>query len=113
MYGNVFIYQYQDYIWQKSIIIFLVGVVGVLIHSNRFLILLMCIEVIFLGLAIMFVTVSKFWAFHGGDSMAGILMVFLILAITASESAIGLGLIVRSFRVTGSSDLEELNELVK
>lgn len=88
-----------------SVIIFCVGVFGVLIRRNL-IIILMSIELMLSAVNIAFVSFSKT---HGGlDGQAVVLLVFVI---AACEAAVGMAIIVSLFRLRGTIDIGRWKEL--
>lgn len=74
-----------------------VGLFGVFINRNNLLLILIAIELIFLGVNLNFILISIYL-----DDIIGQIFVFFILTIVAGESAIALSLftIIYKFRKT-------------
>ncbi len=87
-------------------ILFAISVVGIFLNRRNVIILLMAIELMLLAVNMNFVAFSHYL----GDA-AGQIFVFFILTVAASESAIGLAILVVLFRRVGSIDVEDLGEL--
>jgi len=77
-----------------SLILFLIGSIGVFITRRNIIIILMSIELMLLGVNLFFIFLSIFL-----DDGIGQLFSLYILTIAASESAIGLALIVIYYRL--------------
>jgi NADH-quinone oxidoreductase subunit K len=88
-----------------AICIFLVGLVGFL-ESREFLSLLINVELMMLGINFYLLTSSLFWGDSYGQAYA-----LCFLAITASETAIGLGILVLLYRAQGRITFTEFSTL--
>lgn len=99
-----------------SVILFCIGVIGVLTRRNA-IIIFMCIELMLNSVNLLLVAFSKM---HHGLSIdspgniAGIeaqLFVFFIMVVAAAEVCVGLSIIVMMYRNTRSVDVAFLNRL--
>jgi NADH-quinone oxidoreductase subunit K len=88
-----------------AVCIFLVGFVGFL-ESVEFLSLLINIEIIILGINFYLITCSLI----AGDYY-GQLYALCFLAVTAAETAIGLGILILLYRAKGHIGFRELSTL--
>lgn len=88
-----------------STILFLIGMVGVIRRKNL-LMLFFSTEIMLNAANIGFAAVSKF---HG--DLTGQMFAFFIVAIAASEVAIGLGLLILWYKKTGTIDLDSLQSM--
>lgn len=88
-----------------SLIIFCVGLFGVLIRRNL-LIVLMSIELMLSAVNIAFVAFSKM-----SDSLDGEAIVILNFVLAACEAAVGLAIIVSLYRSKGTIDIGKWSEL--
>jgi NADH-quinone oxidoreductase subunit K len=86
-------------------ILFAIGLVGVLRRKNL-LMLFFATEILLNAANVGFVAVSKFYA-----DITGQIFALFIIAIAASEVAVGLGLLVLWYRRVGEIDLDSLNTL--
>lgn len=75
-----------------SVIIFSLGMAGVLLRRNL-IVLLMCIELMLNAVNISFIAFSKF-----SGKIDGQVMVFFVMTIAAAEAAVGLALAVSIFK---------------
>ena len=66
----------------------------------------MCLEIMLLAICTNFVAASNYWG-----AIDGQVMVFVVLAVAAAESAIGLALIVHMYRNQHSIDVDHLAQL--
>lgn len=92
------------YIW-LSVILFSIGVVGVLYRRNS-IVIFMCIELMLNAVNLLLVAFSTLL-----NDAAGQVFVFFIMAVAAAEVAIGLAIVVVMHRGTGSIDINILNRL--
>jgi len=83
-------------------ILFSIGIVGVLRRKNL-LMLFFSTEILLNAVNIGFAAVSKYY----GD-LSGQIFSFFIIAIAASEVAVGLGLLVLWYKRNGTIDLDSL-----
>ena len=74
--------------------LFFVGVFGVVFNRLNVLIILMCIELMLLGLNLNFILFSVYL-----DDLFGEIFSFFILTIAAAEPAIGLAVIIIYYRI--------------
>jgi NADH-quinone oxidoreductase subunit K len=86
-----------------SAVLFTTGLVGVLRRKNL-LMLFFSTEILLNAANVGFVAASKFYA-----DISGQIFALFIIAIAASEVAVGLGLLVLWYKRTGSIDLDSLN----
>ena len=80
-----------------NILLFFIGLIGVILNRRNILIILMCIELLLLSLSMNFILFSVYL-----DDLYGQLFSFFILTIAAAESAIGLAIIIIYYRIRGS-----------
>ena len=94
----------ENYIW-LSIILFCIGVTGVLLRRNA-IIILMSIELMLNAVNLLLVAFS---VYHSDPS--GQVFVFFTMIVAAAEVAIGLAIIVMIYRNNHSVDVNDLNRL--
>ena len=87
-------------------ILFTVAIMGIFLNRRNLIALLMSIELMLLAVNLNFVAFSHYL----GDA-AGQVFAFFILVIAASETAVGLGIIVVLFRRTQSIRVDELDSM--
>lgn len=92
------------YLWLSSVV-FVVGVAGFLTRRN-IIIMFMSIELMLNAVNISLVSFSRYL-----DDMRGQVLVFFIIAVAASEAAIGLGIIIALFRNKATARVDEVNEM--
>ncbi|RUM66203.1 MAG: NADH-quinone oxidoreductase subunit NuoK [Sulfurimonas sp.] len=88
-----------------STILFAIGLLGVMRRRNL-LMLFFATEILLNSVNIAFAAISHFY----GD-LSGQMFAFFVIAIAASEVAVGLGLLVVWFKRSGSIDLETLKSM--
>ena len=77
--------------------IFFLGVLGVLTNRRHFLVIIICIEMILLSINMSFLLFSIHL-----DDILGQLFSFFILTVAASESSIGLAIIILYYKNRGN-----------
>ena len=87
-------------------IIFTIGLVGIFLSRKNIIIILMCIELILLGVNINLVSFSIFI-----NDLTGQIFALFILTVAAAEAAIGLAIIVVYYRNSGTIRVEEIDNL--
>lgn len=80
-----------------NLLIFFIGITGIIIHRRSILYILICLELVLLSLSLSFIVFSVYF-----DDMYGQIFSFFILTVAAAESAIGLAIIISYYRVRGS-----------
>jgi NADH-quinone oxidoreductase subunit K len=94
----------EYYLW-LSAVLFSIGVFGVLYRRNA-IIIFMCIELMLNAVNLLMVAFSNFL-----NDPAGQVFVFFIMAVAAAEVAVGLAILVMTYRNTRSTDINILNRL--
>ena len=87
-------------------ILFALSIVGIFLNRRNLIVLLMAIELMLLSVSMNFVA----FAHYLGD-LHGQVFVFFILTVAASESAIGLAILVLLFRTRGSVRADAMGDL--
>ena len=88
-----------------SLIIFSIGILGVLIRRNA-IIIFMSIELMLNAVNLSLVGFSRYY-----NSVDGQVFVFLVMTLAAAEVAVGLAIIVSLFRNKNSINIDEMNIL--
>jgi len=88
-----------------SAILFVIGLVGVIRRKNL-LMLFFSTEILLNAVNIGFVAIGNFY-----EDMTGQMFAFFIIAVAASEVAVGLGLLVVWYKREGSIDLDTLQRM--
>lgn len=89
-----------------SAVLFGLSLAGIFINRKNVIVLLMCIELMFLAVNTNFVAFSQYL-----HQLSGQVFVFFILTVAAAESAIGLAILVVLYRNRGTINVEELDLL--
>lgn len=74
--------------------LFVIGLIGIVSNRTNLLIILMCIEVVLFSININFVIFSVYL-----DDIVGQVFALFVLTVAASESAIGLAIVVVYYRL--------------
>jgi len=94
-----------DYYIYLAVVLFSIGVTGVLIRRNA-IIIFMCIELMLNAVNLVMVTFSNYL-----NDAAGQIFVFFIMAVAAAEVAVGLAILIMTYRNTKTTDINVLNRL--
>ena len=89
-----------------SMIVFLIGISGIILNRQNIIIMLMSIELMLLAVNLNFIIFSVYL-----DDIMGQLFALLVLTIAAAESAIGLAILVVYSRVRGTIAVESIRML--
>lgn len=89
-----------------SIILFLIGILGIFLIKKNIIIILMSIELMLLAVNINFVIFSVYL-----DDITGQVFALFILTIAAAESAIGLAILVVYYRIRGIISINFINSI--
>lgn len=88
------------------VFLFLCGITGLFLTRKYIILWLLSLELIFLSISLNFLTFSVYL-----DDLLGQYYVLCILVIAASESAIGLSILVIFYRLRGGISLDLINLL--
>lgn len=86
-----------------SFILFSIGLVGIVWNKQNFLILLVCIELMFFSISLNFIFFSVYLS-----NFLGQLFCLLIVTAAAAETAIGLSLLITASRVSDEVTYDSL-----
>lgn len=89
-----------------SAILFSLSLAGIFLNRKNVIVLLMCIELMFLAVNTNFIAFSQYL-----HQLTGQIFVFFILTVAAAESAIGLAILVVLYRNRGTINVEKLDLL--
>jgi len=84
---------------------FFIGVIGVIVRRNP-LIMLMSIELMFNSANLLLIAYARLWLHNVGQIFA-----FLVITVAAAEAAIGLAIIVTTFRPEKYVDVDDVRTL--
>ncbi len=89
-----------------SAVLFSISIVGIFLNRKNMILLLMCIELMLLSVNFNFIAFSRYL-----DDSAGQVFVFFILTVAASETAIGLAILVVLFRTRQSINVQKMSSM--
>ena len=89
-----------------SMILFLIGITGIVLNRKNILIILMSVELMLLAINMNFVVFSVYL-----DDLLGQMFALFVLTVAAGESAIGLAILVVYYRVRGSIAVERIHTM--
>ena len=96
-----------NYLLKVTLIIFTIGLVGIVLNRKNILIIIMSIELLLLSVNLNFAAFSIYL-----DDIVGQIFVLFILTIAATESAIGLAIITVFYRLKNSIQLEPIRKKI-
>jgi NADH-quinone oxidoreductase subunit K len=86
-------------------VMFFIGVLGVIVRRNP-LIMLMSIELMFNAANLLLIAFARLWVQNVGQIFA-----FIVITVAAAEAAIGLAIIVTTFRPAKYVDVDDVRAL--
>ena len=89
-----------------DIVLFFIGVLGIISNRRNILIVLMCIEMILLSVNLNFIIFSVYL-----DDFLGQIFSLFVLTVAAAESAIGLAILILYYRIRGNISITEVATL--
>lgn len=89
-----------------SIVLFLIGLLGIFLIKKNIIIILMSIELMLLSININFIIFSTYL-----DDLHGQIFSLFILTVAAAESAIGLAILVVYYRIKGLISINFINSI--
>ena len=95
-----------DHVIALSAVLFMIGVIGAATRRNL-IVVLMSIELMLNAVNLAFVGFNRLWP----QSLDGQVFVLMVIAVAASEVAVGLGIVISMFRNRDSVDLEDVSLL--
>ena len=94
------------YILNITLILFLIGVLGIVLNRKNILITLISIELMLLAINLNFIIFSIYL-----DDVTGFIFVLFILTIAATESAIGLAILTIYYRLKNTIKLDKIKSI--
>ena len=88
------------------IIIFLIGMAGIILNRKNVILIIICVELILLAINFTFL-ISSFYL----DDLIGQLFTIFILVVAAGESSIGLAILIVFYRLKGTITINSINTL--
>lgn len=95
-----------NYILNIVIILFLIGILGLVLNRKNILITLMSIEIILLAINLNFAIFSIYL-----DDLVGYVFILFILTIAAAESAIGLAILTIYYRLKNNIQIDKIKNI--
>ena len=95
-----------NYVLNIVIVLFLIGVWGLVLNRKNILIIIMSIELMLLAVNINFLVFSVYL-----DDIVGQLFVLFILTIAATESAIGLAILTVYYKLRNTIQIEKIKNI--
>lgn len=89
-----------------SVFLFFSGLLGIVFNKQSVLLILLCIELILLSINLNLIVFSVYL-----DDILGQIFALYVLTVAASESAVGLGLLIAYYRVHYTLDNGDINLL--
>jgi NADH-quinone oxidoreductase subunit K len=99
-----------EHVIALSAILFGLGVVGVATRRNL-IVILMSIELMLNAANLALVGFNRMWPGTDAPAVDGQIFVLIVIAVAASEVAVGLGILLSMFRNRDSVNVEEVNLL--
>lgn len=87
-----------------SIILFFIGVLGIVANRRNIIIILMSIELMLVSVNFSFIIFSVFQ-----DNIMGQIFAIFVLTVAAAESAIGLAILVVYYRLRGTIAVDQIH----
>lgn len=84
-------------------VLFVIGVVGFILRRNL-IVLFMCVELMLNAVNLTLMAVAR----YVGASMEGQIMVFLVMAVAAAETAVGLAVVIAIYRKRATVDVDDM-----
>jgi NADH-quinone oxidoreductase subunit K len=94
-----------NYLLNVTLIVFFIGLMGIVLNRKNILITIMSIELLLLAVNLNFAAFSIYL-----DDIVGQIFVLFILTIAATESAIGLAIITVFYRLKNSIQLDPIRK---
>jgi NADH-quinone oxidoreductase subunit K len=88
-----------------SAVLFVLGALGVILRRNA-IVIFMSLELMFNAANLVFVAFAAYY-----QILSGQLIVFFVMAVSATEVAVGLALLVAIFRAKQSVDVDQVSSL--
>jgi NADH:ubiquinone oxidoreductase subunit K len=89
-----------------SLSIFFIGLFGIFMNRKNILLIIVCVELILLGINFNFL-ISSYYL----DDLLGQIFALFVLTVAAAESSIGLAILVVYYRIRGTISIEYVNSL--
>jgi NADH-quinone oxidoreductase subunit K len=83
-----------------SFFFFFIGLFGITVMQKNFLIIILCLELMIVGCALIFLTSAKLF-----ENPNGQIFTLLIITVSTAETAIGLSLFIKIFKVKNTMNI--------
>jgi NADH-quinone oxidoreductase subunit K len=97
-----------NYVLTVFVILFFIGILGLVLNRKNIIITLMALELMLLAVNLNFIIFSVYL-----DDIVGQVFVLFILTIAATESSIGLALLMLYFKLKNSIHMEKIKKSKK
>jgi NADH-quinone oxidoreductase subunit K len=97
-----------NYVLTVFVILFFIGILGLVLNRKNIIITLMALELMLLAVNLNFIIFSVYL-----DDIVGQVFVLFILTIAATESSIGLALLMVYFKLKNSIHMEKIRKSKK
>ena len=97
-----------NYVLTVFVILFFIGILGLVLNRKNIIITLMALELMLLAVNLNFIIFSVYL-----DDIVGQVFVLFILTIAATESSIGLALLMVYFKLKNSIHMEKIKNSKK
>ena len=95
-----------NYILNTVVLLFLIGVLGLVLNRKNILITIMSIELMLLAVNLNFIVFSIYL-----DDIVGHIFVIFILTIAATESAIGLAILTIYYKLKNTIQMDKIKTI--
>jgi NADH-quinone oxidoreductase subunit K len=95
-----------NYLICTTTLLFIIGVIGLVLNRKNMLIIIMAIELMLLAVNLNFIIFSIYL-----DDILGQMFVLFILTVAATESSIGLAILIVYYRITKTILIEKLTTI--
>jgi len=89
-----------------AIVVFSIGLIGVIFNRKSVIHIVLCIELMLLGVNINMLAFSAYF-----KEMTGQIFTIFILTVAAAEASVGLAIIINYYRKKASIDINDINEM--
>lgn len=96
-----------NYVLNLTIIVFVIGLIGIILNRKNILITIMSMELLLLAINLNFAAFSIYL-----DDIVGQIFILFILTIAATESAIGLAILTVFYRLKNSIKLNPIKQKI-
>lgn len=95
-----------NFILILNVLLFLIGFLGLILNRKNFIVIILSIEILLLSVNLNFIVFSLYI-----DDVMGQIFVLFILTVAATESALGLAILMAYFRLKNFILIETFTEI--